>query len=362
MRYPTYGQHDMPANPFEPEFDATDPLLWAYVEHTADDMYELPSRQRLSDPLYVASQHVGQVCVAIADTTHEEGFDTHAAFNNTYTHLEQYSQGRLPQGKPSFEVRIAAGLLKVSASIVEAYADPEAFDARRACLHKQTIRSIQETLQAMPARNSHEFSDSERIAVGHLTQLAALALLTRIKHPRLLAMPALPHQDRRINTTGKGTHNFDIGLFELPARYSDSEASGAQVHKVQVKTACIGACSTEILSKKPDVILRQTRRLQARRTRQQDATKTILASYASDICLVSGCCDLGMGGDAWHANSPLAVKLVDEYQDKLNSREVRELDALTNKLLLTITDDTPRTKGEPARFGTAAPDRFVASR
>jgi hypothetical protein len=186
-------------------------------------------------------------------------------------------------------------------------------------MHGKTVEDIQQ-LQSGITRivSSSDYRGGTRGEMGHLrgtlAQRVALGLITRYAHPWLMAAPSLIHHD---NGEIK-RHNYDMLVVESMPSNPEPQA-----YKVQVKTDCAGLCCD---------------RPERRRPQQQ---------YNEDIIIVSACCDLQRGDDRDTAlsNFRAADLLVKEYAGEASEEEVRELDAFSDSLILSITMGDERRMG-----------------
>jgi hypothetical protein len=145
---------------------------------------------------------------------------------------------------------------------------------------------------------------------GRLTELAALALLTRYAHPQMIAYPSLIHHEQDSN---KPMH-YDVGV-------SIASGSSLTTHLLQVKKPCLAACD------------------EGTRSTQRDGRR-LLDRYCSSIQLLSGCCELGIDtASDGNINPTLPIMLMAEYGDLTTPDEVQLLDNLSDKLLFDMTAD-----------------------
>lgn len=182
--------------------------------------------------------------------------------------------------------------------------------------------------------------------LGQMAHYTILSLLTRLGHPRLLAMSALPHHDYG----NLRSRNFDVLLAESSpwdstgtSHQPDDTTPVFRVHKIQVKHGCLSYCEeSRQLADCADekyghtAIDEAASRMKRQRLARQD--------YDEDITLISGCCDAQATQPTDANNTSTMALLRLEYANQATQEEVRQLDTLSNGLLMAITGD-PRRKG-----------------
>lgn len=352
MEYPTYTSDDEPSlNPVE-----------VYVAHLDDDLAEHPLEvPGTSQPLAFASYAIGSACQR-ASAEGEMPTSGDALLIAADIILRQQVQLKAAK-QPSTTAE--ARLLRTSATIIGAHADAEIVLRQRSLAHGTVVNALVDSLRIInkSAKASNpdgrkpsaaEVANTHKQAVGDVAHYTALGLLTRLRHPRLLALSALPHQDHRV--TGFTSDNFDLTVIEVRDKESlcnDDEAislgqvsSAATVHKVQVKRQCLGYCPHEISVADPSEFLDVLHAARTISVHKQEKQQTTKKAYATDISMISGCCDLDIHIARGRMTAPYTKLLIAEAEGRANSQQVAELDALSNSLLLTITAD-------PARRGTA---------
>lgn len=200
------------------------------------------------------------------------------------------------------------------ASMLDMRNQPSSVNQAREAMHTTTITSLKRAKQKMKQVTNNGIKS--RLS-GFISETATLALLTRYKHPWLLALPALDHHDRSDNSAS----NFDMVLIEGGPAFPEPVS-----HKIQIKRECIGLCGE-----------------------YSDGPVKFAKQYNHDICLVSGCCDLGITPleDGKYDFSTVTL-LTKEFGDSATSGEISQLDQLTNDLLFSITSD-------PRRYGLVTP-------
>lgn len=164
-------------------------------------------------------------------------------------------------------------------------------------LHESTIGAL--NAWRREAKSPHKW--------GRVVELTALASLTRYAHPAMLAYPSLSHHEQ---DTDLGSH-YDIGVV---FRNPDQTVSS---HYVQVKAACFDQCANP--HSKAPVIETQDR-------------------YRPIIQLLSGCCDLDMNGRAGMGSNTAAL-LVKERRGAATYDEIKQLDVISDRLILNLTSD-----------------------
>jgi len=169
-------------------------------------------------------------------------------------------------------------------------------------------------IEASENRRAEQNGNAASYLSGTDYEYRKSALLSRYRHPWLLAAPALIHRDQ-----GKVRRfNYDYLVIESgPDRNRPPIA-----HKTQLKSFCLAFCGEG-----------------------DDQSKSFSqqrAEYMEDIVLVSGHCDTG---DNLKSMSPERL-LLREYTGESTAQDTRALDIITDGLLLAITS------GDPRRYGT----------
>lgn len=195
---------------------------------------------------------------------------------------------------------------------------PEKINYVRNELHARTIRALR-----------YVFSQRRETWQGQPAEYTALGLLTRYAHPSLLAYRSLPHHEL---DTDVASH-YDVGLV------TDEPDGSVGSYYMQVKTFCLGRCG--LSSGKKNLESYEPR-------------------YRPLIQFVSGCCDLGLGGNR-HESLPASQLLIKEWQDDASADQVKYLDTLTDNLLFNVTADLlPR--GNKNNGGGILPAGFIYKR
>lgn len=145
--------------------------------------------------------------------------------------------------------------------------------------------------------------DTVSDAWGERSEHRFLAALTRVAHPWVWVAPALPHRDKSM-TAGS---NYDIVMAE-----SGPYSPVAYLHKIQVKRSCCGFCNDE-----------------------PTKLEGMAEKYNDDIVFLSEHCDL----------KTQPRKLKDELHDVASPAIIKELDVLTDRLFLTVTNAGPERRG-----------------
>lgn len=335
-------------------------LTEAYARTVADDSseYFLDVREPF-DQLHVASHDIGAACMLLA---HDPPLTASAriVLDKARRDMDDAAVDAVTHD------RYRKLLLRSILPMLDAQGHPRIQEAVRPMIHDAVIGTLGEVMPEAAVRDTRSGRrDGEALdALGDLTELTALALVTRLNHPRLLAMPALPHQDKAEDGYG-GVGNFDFYVFESPAAWSvdDGTKSEAGVYRVQVKSDCLAYCGTpELPADKVPTVRRTAEARQQhaalRLEQASEARKGLLArerkrermldGYLPDIILVSGCCDLSpRGNGADHvANDTTAIgnrsrftahQLIREYEGKAGWADIAWLDSMSNGLLLSIT-------------------------
>ena len=179
-------------------------------------------------------------------------------------------------------------------------------DQVRQEMHADAIKNLKLTAE-------HLHGDPEHLDthVGSLAELATLGVVTRLKHPGFMALPALPHHD-----SGQASHsNFDMLAVELDTN------GDPLIHKAQIKYGCLGFCSHTSPLKQP-------RLFQSIRKRRAHA-----ALYDPEIVMVSAHCDLNIEA----GKAGVVDALIREYEGEITDDETGELDYYSSSMLLTLT-------------------------
>ena len=235
--------------------------------------------------------------------------------------------------------------------------DHQGPDGIRGRTHTVTMNRVRESLSTMDRIFDGEecrypFDTYAGIHIEH----TALALVSRLQHPRILALPALPHQEDT-NTSRLAPYHCDFIVIEsssknLPEKAAPETEARLIVHRVQVKSDCLGYCGRPEPPHDADAeaLLRHARSTKRYDIEQAKDRRKARALYTPDVVLISGCCDLGIRTESVDRSSfTVARMLIDEYDEVGEPLERQEralkLDSVSNSLLLTIT-------GMPDRRGT----------
>lgn len=258
-----------------------------------------------SAPLERVGRLIGQGCLSLTGRPNPHQAKTR--LKQAKTELKQIETDK---GHKFTMLTQQRNMLWHIASMLDMRNQPASVDAARSAMHATTIESLKHARRRVG--KTKDAGEKSR-ASGSMAESAALALLTRYKHPWMLALPALNHHDQ----SNDSSSNFDIVLMEGGPAFSVPVA-----HKIQVKRECLGLCKDDS---------------------QEPAKYT--DRYQHDICLVSGCCDLGITIDkAGGYNLSTLTLLEREYADCASTENITQLDHLTNNLLFAVTSD-PRRRG-----------------
>lgn len=324
MQFPVYNEHDAPGVD----------LAQVYARFVVDEM-ATPVPGQGHNTISQASDYIGKACLSLMSDQHRAP-TTQPMLRHVVQLLERPS-GR-HDGKWSRNPEYTGMIIPT----LEAIDDPDALAAARVRTHETlldrldgSVHKLAELRQSAQHRSNTLNGRAIGRVIGRLTQNTALGLITRLNHPRLLAMPALAHQD---SSTADRTGNFDFALIE------GSDTAGTETHKVQVKAKCLGHCGvTERQYDTPQEFVNSAR---VNRDRMKACEQERLATaerYRTDITVISGCCDVG-DIHKYGLNSTIeaAELMIEEYDGELTSVQVRGLDDMSARLLMIITGATDR--------------------
>lgn len=186
-------------------------------------------------------------------------------------------------------------------------------ETQRALLH---VGVVEEAMKALQYQRTSPIRSPQVLATyaGPIAEHTVTGLLTRYRHPWMLAVPALEHHDMaRVvfdDADNMQTRNFDTVLVETgPGQVTNNP------HRIQTKLGCIGVCS---------------------RPKQRTIDRN---KYAPEITLASAHCDLGVGVSQTNGewDSPLTDLLVKEVIGTATDEDIATLDRATDTLLLNLT-------------------------
>ncbi len=302
MKFPNYSQYEAPKVA----------LLEAYAEFSAhNEVYGRFTGDKTADSHMLRLRHAGELI-------------GQGCFNLMNRQNAQQAKGQFKGAKQSAKeiadtkqlpnaTRARARLAWLTAHMLEMRNQPATIDQARADQHDTVMNSLTLNQKRLRTLNSLGHQADVRGKIGELT---ALALLTRYKHPWMIATAALEHQDR---SQHKAT-NFDL-LAVVTSPYEER----IDGYKIQVKTECFGLCSHACYHRSDPV--------------------RVSNYYNDDITLVSGCCDLDLGSNTESGLSTIDM-LRREHTGMAKPDVIRRLDHLTNNLLFNISSDDERRQGQ----------------
>jgi hypothetical protein len=299
-------------------------LAEAYISHINDDAGKFPLEQRVDGGLYGASREVGELC---------KEFKLGSAFNGAIADHAARIRTTLAEEVSRFVTRSKRhkfDLLSVSVGLIESSHDPDAVAEIQHEEHKIVIRTLGVLLPALQLNARRTFEQPYGRTVGEVAELTALGLLTRQAPGRLLATMSLPHQNFRTNNNK--ADNFDISLI----------ANQLKFHKIQVKAGCFGECLNQTEADYTDPAADKVLRRRAKRINLEYLQHNLRQAYSPDICLASGCCDLGMTKNGAERDSPLGHLLVAEANGSITPEGLQTLDTASQKLIETIANNAGR--------------------
>lgn len=248
-------------------------------------------------------------------------------------------------GSQDIQRRVAANLLKVSISMLESHATEERLENRRTKTHERCIEALRTNVERFGLPFTDDGGRPSSKGLGLINEYVTLGLMTRLRHPGLIAVSSLSHHDRRRMAHWK-EYNHDVTLIE-------SSGNSTTAHRIQVKSPCFGLC------------VDHPSHQQASRDRHFQKMRS---QYSNDVTLISGCCDLGTKVKNGKLASHLTELLIAEYDGNLTASQIRRLDNISNSLLLTVTGDPGRrgsydspTLGNAERINKPRPVNGIAS-
>lgn len=180
-----------------------------------------------------------------------------------------------------------------------------AYDTRRSWAAQQDLHIA--TVGHL--KNLYSAPDDLR-ARADMAEYNVLGLMTRYVHPNMLAYPALQHHELDTDTPG----HYDVGVI-----FSDL-TGGRQIetNHLQVKLGCFGLCTDD---------------------GPNDRLLSAQAQYRPYVQLVSACCHLKEWSHHTLTSRNLAGQLIAERRGDLSRLEVKQLDNVTDSMLLAMTTE-----------------------
>ncbi len=286
-----------------------------------------------------ASRAIGHSCITLSsDPIDLDQFDAQLKTAEDWFELVPgWSTGRSNEAWMTKNTIVP--LLK---SVAETDSKQTAVMTARENVHGRIIQELAafDTMLTYPLIRDKDAPDT----LGIVSHLTALALFTRLRHPQLLAMSSLPHQNSHSDTSLRH-QNYDILLVEAPVTAPDRPdiTPDHVIHKIQVKTACLGYCAgPETQPRDSTARINIARRAKQKRESLLQYQLKERERYAPDIALVSGCCDLGVRGRQTDILRPVTGLLISELAGELSDDEIRWLDTVSNSLMMVVTGDEDR--------------------
>jgi len=316
--------------------DTIEAPLERYIADLADHTYDqsLVSGARVEhdgaprhvDRLRAISTRIGRACI---DLLHHDPVQDQAADQSLLTAI------RAGHGLSDSNVRKVSRQLPIvmtTAAIIRARTEPRRVNYLRQRLHQKITEELDTDYTETQAPDyDYRTNPTASTSHGAIVEFTATALLTRLAHPQLLAMPALPHQDYIVGGHGKGLGH---DLIVVEADTKDNTA----IHHVQIKANCLDLCKDK-LGHEPEAFKAGVSRRAA----------GFYDRYHAGTVLVSACCDLQEEFVNRYSKSrrttytsPLTELLLKEARGKARDEDIDQLDTASNQLLLAITGDLRR--------------------
>jgi hypothetical protein len=195
--------------------------------------------------------------------------------------------------------------------------DKDVFDEERQALQRVNVAELHRRREII--KNYDEkmsLAQARHRTIGHVAGIGQPALLERSGYPWLLALPALPHEDNRVNV-GNTARSFDSVLLEA------NLATGyRRNYRLQTKNRCLNYCKQNV------VPANQQQKVRAR--------------YQRNIYLTSGHCDLDITSTEAGYDAPLIDALIREGKGKATPEDKTYLDEATSTLLRDLADNSQR--------------------
>lgn len=280
----------------------------------AEDVEPIQERPARIDEI---TRLIGEGCVRLyTNSTQRPG--PNVLFQRAFDAAKRLKQDRQP-GNPTGAY---ATLLEQTCSIIVARNSASALDTARGLMHLNVVKLLDQSLGYRNAQEDRYVNDSRdlkahgsaQLEASLATELVTLGLVTRLKHPRVLALPALEHHNRGRLIR----NNYNIALTDI----TDTGNPGS-TSKIQITKSCFNACDNPTEYPVP---LDDTR-----------------AAYNRDIAIVSGHCDFGL---QWHktrkSEVPLAQALIAEVGEIATPEQRTMLDNRSQWLYETTVHDDSR--------------------
>lgn len=297
-------------------------LVDQIVEHTGDMELLRPKEATQNAALDIASHMLGEACVQLAFSRNSQRdyrilTEQPLAILNNLRKDEDTSQSTIGRAR----------MLYLGGLMIRSRNFPTEIQDIQQRVRMETASQLGFTIDEINHLKGKEDEKRRGQLNGKAAQLTTLALLNQADLTSFGGLYSPPHLER----TRKQHRNYDVGFY-----YNDGDTQST--HAVQVKLACGGYCED---GSPPETDQRQF--------------------YAPDICLISGCCDLGIGKDYETGLIDLSIPmtLVDEQYspDSIGKRARFKLNLLSEELAHTIL-----TEGGGERAGTSKRGQNKATR
>lgn len=288
-------------------------LVDQVVGHVAEMELLRPKLASHNNPLDAASHMLGEACVQLAFSRNSQR-DYNILTEQPLAVLNELRRdGEAPQATVA-----EARMLYLGGLMIRYRNFPTEIQDIHQRLRMETASQLGFTLDKINNLRGKEDEKRRGHLNGRVAQLTTLALLNQSDLTNYGALYSPPHLEK----TRKQHRNYDVGF-----HFADGDEEVSQA--LQVKLACGGYCEN---GSAPEVDQKQL--------------------YASDICLVSGCCDLGIGKDYETKLIDLSIPmtLVDQQYspDIVGKRARHRLNVLSENLA-----DTILAEGKGDRAGTS---------